>query len=281
MLIEQLLSLEAKARQPHPAIERGPPMRTLKTITLALALAGASVTAISAAGAKPTEVAAAVAATTNRTEDNVKLDEGRKPAEVLSFLGLKPGMQAIDLFGGNRYWAEIMAPAVGPKGHVTVWEPAQFYDKDSQEKFAAFQAKTPNTHLIVTPFEAVALEPNSYDFMMINLNYHDVYWESAKYGVVRMEPDAFLKTVFASMKPGGIVGVIDHVGNPGDTRQTVEKFHRIDPAVVKADFERAGFKLEAESDVLRNPADDHSLLVFNPQIRGKTDRFIYKFRKPR
>jgi predicted methyltransferase len=281
MLIEQLLSGEAKARQPRPAIERGLPMLKLKTVTLALALAGASITAISAAVANPADVASAVSATANRTEDNVKLDEGRKPAEVLSFLGLKPGMQAIDLFGGNRYWAEIMAPAVGPKGHVTVWEPAQFYDKDSQEKFAAFQAKTANTHMIVSPFEAMALDPNSYDFMMINLNYHDVYWESAKFGVVRMEPDAFLKTVYASMKPGGIVGVIDHVGNPGDTRQTVEKFHRIDPAVVKADFERAGFKLEATSDILRNPADDHSLLVFNPQIRGKTDRFIYKFRKPR
>ena len=256
-------------------------MRTLKTITFALALAGASVTAVSAAAAKPADVAAAVAATTNRTEDNVKLDESRKPAEVLQFLGLESGMQAIDMFGGNRYWAEIMAPAVGPKGHVTVWEPAQFYDKDSQEKFAAFQQKTPNTHLIVSPFEALALEPSKYDFMMINLNYHDFYWESAKYGVKRMNPDDLLKTIFAAMKPGGIVGIIDHVGNPGDTRETVEKFHRIDPAVVKADFERAGFTLEAQSDILRNPADDHSLLVFNPQIRGKTDRFVYKFRKPR
>jgi len=256
-------------------------MRKLKTITIALVLAGASVTAISSAIAKPADVAAAVAATANRAGDNVKLDESRKPAEVLQFFGLQSGMQAIDMFGGNRYWAEIMAPAVGPKGHVTVWEPAQFYDKDSQEKFAAFQQKTPNTHLIVTPFEALALPANSYDFMMINLNYHDFYWESAKYGVKHMDPDALLKTVYASMKPGGIVGVIDHVGNAGDTRETVEKFHRIDPAVVKADFERAGFKLEAESDILRNPADDHSLLVFNPQIRGKTDRFVYKFRKPR
>ena len=96
-----------------------------------------------------------------------------------------------------------------------------------------------------------------------------------------MDPDAFLKTVYDSMKPGGIVGVIDHVGNPGDTRETVEKYHRIDPAVVKADFERAGFKLDGESDLLRNPADNHSLLVFNPEIRGKTDRFVYKFRKPK
>ena len=230
--------------------------------------------------AAPADVAAAVANTTVRTADNVKLDEGRMPAEVLQFLGLETGMQAIDLFGGNRYWAEIMAPAVGPKGHVTVWEPTQFYDKASQEKFAEFQQKAPNAHLIVSPFEAMTLETNSYDFMMINLNYHDVYWESAKYGVKRMEPDQFLKTVFDGMKPGGIVGGIDHVGGPGDTRQTVEKLHRIDPAVVKADFERAGFKLEAESDLLRNPADDHSLLVFDEKIRGKTDRFIYRFRKP-
>jgi predicted methyltransferase len=248
---------------------------------LGLILATAMLVAVPVvANAAPADVAAAVANTAVRTADNVKLDAGRKPAEVLQFLGLDTGMQAIDLFGGNRYWAEIMAPAVGPKGHVTVWEPTQFYDKASQEKFAEFQQKASNAHLIVSPFEAMTLEPNSYDFMMINLNYHDVYWESAKYGVKRMEPDQFLKTVFDGMKPGGIVGVIDHVGGPGDTRQTVEKLHRIDPAVVKADFERAGFKLEAESDLLRNPADDHSLLVFDEKIRGKTDRFIYRFRKP-
>ena len=117
--------------------------------------------------------------------------------------------------------------------------------------------------------------------MLINLDYHDVYWESAKNGITRMDPDQWLKSVFAAMKPGAVVGIIDHVGNPGDTRATVEKYHRIDPAVVKADFKRAGFKLEAESDMLRNPADDHSLNVFDPKIRGKTDRFVLKFRKPK
>jgi predicted methyltransferase len=78
-----------------------------------------------------------------------------------------------------------------------------------------------------------------------------------------------------------VVGVIDHVANPGDTRATVEALHRIDPETIKADFKRAGFKLEATSDLLRNPADDHSLNVFDPKIRGKTDRVILKFRKPR
>jgi predicted methyltransferase len=250
-------------------------------LTLALALSGALATTSTVASAKPADVAAAVANAGARSEDNVKLDESRKPTEVLNFLGLKKGDQAIDLFGANRYWAEIMAPAVGPKGHVTVWEPTQFYGKESAEKFAAFQQKAGNTHLIVTPFESIALDANAYDFVMLNLNYHDVYWESAKYGVKRMEPDAFVKTVYASVKPGGVVGVIDHVGNPGDTRETVEKYHRIDPAVVKADFEKAGFKLEGESDLLKNPADDHTLLVFDDKIRGKTDRFILKFRKPK
>jgi predicted methyltransferase len=250
-------------------------------LTLALALSGALATTSTVASAKPADVAAAVANAGARSEDNVKLDESRKPAEVLNFLALKKGDQAIDLFGANRYWAEIMAPAVGPKGHVTVWEPTQFYGKESAEKFAAFQQKAGNTHLIVTPFESIALDANAYDFVMLNLNYHDVYWESAKYGVKRMEPDAFVKTVYASVKPGGVVGVIDHVGNPGHTRETVEKYHRIDPAVVKADFEKAGFKLEGESDLLKNLADDHTLLVFDDKIRGKTDRFILKFRKPK
>jgi predicted methyltransferase len=83
------------------------------------------------------------------------------------------------------------------------------------------------------------------------------------------------------MKPDGIVGIIDHAGLPGNTREIVNKLHRIDPAVVKADFEKAGFVLEATSDLLRNPDDDHSKLVFDPSIRGKTDRFVLKFRKPK
>ena len=250
---------------------------------LAILLAAASVAfAVPAASfAASAELAAAVASPT-RSADNVKLDKSRKPAEVLDFLGLQPGMNAIDLFGGNRYWAEIMAPAVGPKGTVTVWEPTQFIDDKGKTEFAAFAAKQPNASLVSNPMEAPVLGENKYDFLMLNLNYHDVYWESAKYGITRMDPDAWLKTVYAAMKPGAVLGIIDHAAAPGgDTRAVVEKYHRIDPAVVKADFERAGFVLEGTSDLLRNSADDHSLLVFDPAIRGKTDRFIYKFRKPK
>jgi len=254
-------------------------MRALNSIALALVLIAAPIAAKPAA--HPPGIAAAVAAPT-RSADNVKLDESRKPVEVLSFLGLRPGMHVIDLFGGNRYWTEIIAPVVGPKGHVLVWEPAQFYDADSKKAFEEFAAKTPNVTIVSTPFEAISLPKNSADFVMLNLNYHDTYWQNDKYKIPRMDPAVFLKTVYQAMKPGAVIGVIDHVASPNkDTRATVEKFHRIDPEVVKADFKRAGFVLVGSSDMLRNPADDHSLLVFDPKIRGKTDRFVFKFKKPR
>ncbi len=253
-------------------------MRALKIVALLL-LAAAPLTAKTTP--KADSFAAAVAAS-DRTPDNVKLDESRKPAELLKFLGLRPGMRVADPFGGNLYWAEITGRIVGPTGHVTIWQPTQFYNQKTLDNFNALHARLPNVWMRVSPFEAPDIPAGKYDFMLINLDYHDVYWENAKRHIVRMDPDQWLKTIYAAMKPGGIVGIVDHVANPNsDARATVEKLHRIDPEVVKADFKRAGFQLVATSDMLRNPADDHSLLVFDPKIRGKTDRVVFKFRKPR
>ena len=234
-----------------------------------------------AAWAEPADVAASVAATASRTEANVKLDEGRKPAELLAFLGLEKGMRVLDMFGANQYWAEIVAPAVGPEGFVVVWQPNQFLNDKRKATFAEFAARQKNVLLINSPFEQPSIGSGAYDFILMNLDYHDVYWESAERKISRMEPDVWLQRLYAAAKPGAVVGIIDHIATPGgDTRAVVEKVHRIDPAVVKADFLRAGFVLEGESDLLKNPADDHSLNVFDDKIRGKTDRFIFKFRKP-
>jgi predicted methyltransferase len=246
-----------------------------------LILAAALAAAPAMLSAAPADVAAAVANTAARTPENVKLDEARKPTEVLTFFGLQPGMHVIDMFGANKYWAEIMAPAVGPTGSVVVWNPTQFLNDKRRAAFAEFAARQPNVVLISSPMETPLIGSNAYDFLIMNLDYHDVYWENAERKIVRMDPDAWLKRLFDAMKPGAVVGIIDHAANPGgDIREVVEKLHRIDPAVVKADFTRAGFVLEESSDILRNPADDHSLLVFDEKIRGKTDRFMYRFRKP-
>jgi predicted methyltransferase len=233
------------------------------------------------AWAEPADVAAQVAATTARTEANVKLDESRKPAEVLNFLGLEKGMRVLDMFGANQYWAEITAPAVGPDGFVVVWQPNQFLNDKRKATFAEFAGRQKNVMLLNSQFEMPMIGSNSYDFILMNLDYHDVYWESADRKISRMDPDTWVKRLYDAAKPGAVVGIIDHIAAAGgDTRAVVEKLHRIDPAVVKADFERAGFVLEGTSELLKNSADDHSLNVFDDKIRGKTDRFIFKFRKP-
>jgi predicted methyltransferase len=253
-------------------------MIRLRHTILALALASAPL--VQAASA-PADVAAAVSAQ-GRTPDNVKLDEGRKPAELLRFFGLETDAQVLDMFGANKYWAELIAPAIGPNGHVTVWQPSQFLNDERRKVFEEFVARQKNVTLISSPFEAPELPASKFDFALINLDYHDVYWENPERKIVRMEPDAWLKAFYSALKPGAVVGIVDHSAVAGsDPRTSVEKLHRIDAEVVKADFKRAGFVLEAESDLYRNPADDRSLLVFDPKIRGKTDRFVLKFRKPR
>ena len=252
-------------------------MGKLFSITAALALALGAAPAL----AEPADVSAAVANNGARSEANLKLDENRKPAELLAFLSLERGSHVIDMFGANRYWAEIIAPAIGPEGRLIVWQPTQFMNDKRKAEFADFATKAGNAALITTPFEAPMIGTNAYDFMIMNLDYHDVYWQNAERKIGRMEPDAWLQRLFVAMKPGAVVGIVDHAANPGgDTREVVEKLHRIDPAVVRADFERAGFVLEAESQMLRNPADDRTSNVFDDKIRGRTDRFVFKFRKP-
>ncbi len=252
-------------------------MHRIGTIIAAMLLAGTA----TVAQAAPADVAGAVAAS-GRPADSVKLDESRKPAAVLGYLGLEQGQSALDLMTGSGYYAEIIGKAVGPAGSVTAWEPASFYDDKAKKSLAELQTRVPNVKLLVSPAEELALPAESFDLVLMHMVYHDFYWESAQFKWPRLDPDAVLKKVYAATRPGGVVGVVDHVATAGgDTRQVADKLHRIDPAVVRADFERAGFVFDGESDLLRNSGDDHSKLVFDPGVRSRTDRIIYRFRKPR
>ncbi|MES2445287.1 MAG: methyltransferase domain-containing protein [Pseudomonadota bacterium] len=226
---------------------------------------------------------AAAVAEPGRPADQIALDESRQPAAVLAFLGLKRGMAAADIMAGEGYYSAIMARIVGPRGKVTGYNPTQFVAGDTKNAagWAVLAAAFPNVRDATYPFEAFAAPADSFDFVLLHMVYHDLYWESAKYKIPRTDPAAFLRALYAATKPGGIVGVVDHVALPGDTRATVEKLHRIDPATIRADFLAAGFVLEAESPLLHVEGDDHSKLVFDPAVRGKTDRVVYRFRKPK
>ena len=246
-----------------------------------IALAVALALPLAPAQAVPADVAAAVAAT-DRSDRARAADANRHPVEVLTFLGLEQGDHVLDYFTGGGYYADIIARAVGPDGRVTGWTPAGM--ADNAEVNAALQrlsARSPNLGFVNSPVTALSFPAESFDFVLFHLAYHDAYWESAEYHVPRIDPAIVTRAVFAATKPGGTVAVIDHVAPAGgDTRAVVEATHRIDPAVVRADFERAGFVFEGESELLRNPQDDYSKSVFDEAVRGRTDRFVYRFRRP-
>jgi predicted methyltransferase len=230
--------------------------------------------------AEPADVATAVVAP-DRPKPLKDLDRSRKPVEVLQFLGLERGDRALDVFGSGGYYALIMVRAVGPQGSVDAWEAANFVGDKTRSTWAGLQSEMPNLKLLVSPASRIELPENSYDFVMFNLNYHDLYWESEEYKFPRMDPKPFVQELYRSMKTGAVLGVIDHAAKPGGrTREVAQKLHRIDPATVRADFEAAGFVFEAESSVLRNPSDNRKLNVFDPAIRFKTDQIVYRFRKP-
>ncbi len=230
-----------------------------------------------AVAAAPDKAVAAAVADTSRLADNRKLDEGRHPADVLGFAQVKRGSTVADLLAGNGYYSEMLADLVGPKGTVIPMNSPRFH---KAETWATITKAYPNMAPMVRPVNTITLAPKSVDMIFTHLVYHDLYWESEKFEFPRVNVDAMVANWFSALKPGGTVIVVDHAGPAGDTRDVVEKLHRIDPATVRADMERAGFVFDGDSEALRIKEDDHSKNVFDPAIRGKTDRFMMRFKKP-
>ncbi|MEP3226671.1 MAG: methyltransferase [Parasphingorhabdus sp.] len=257
------------------------------SVTVVLALSGCSYDEAGTASVSSQvneksvpDYAAAVAAT-GRTEADIKLDESRKPAEILAFMGLQRGDAALDIFAGGGYYSEIMGAAVGTAGSVVAVNPPQFVSSDAAKaKWSGIATRQMGVTMVPSQLADFEPQANRFDFAMMHLIFHDLYWESEQFKMARMDPAVFLSKLYNSMKPGGIVAVIDHVGNQGDTRAIVEKTHRIAPATTQADFEKAGFILETQSNMFANPNDDLEKNVFDSSVRGKTNRFVMKFRKP-
>jgi len=250
-------------------------MRNYRLLT---PLVGAAMlVAVPVVAAAPDKAVAAAVADKSRLAENRKLDDGRHPADVLAFAQVKRGSTVADLLAGNGYYSEMLADLVGPKGTVIPMNPSGFHEP---ETWATITKAYPNIAPMVRPVNTIVLAPKSVDMIFTHLAYHDLYWQSEKFKFPRVEVDAMLVNWFSAVRPGGSIIVVDHVGPAGDTRELVEKLHRIDPAKVRADMERAGFVFDGDSGALRVTADDHSKNVFDPAIRGKTDRFMMRFKKP-
>jgi predicted methyltransferase len=217
----------------------------------------------------------------SRPERQRAADAGRKPAEVLELLRLQPGQRVLDMSAGRGYYTRLLAPAVGPSGRVFAHSTEGLIAVDGlQPDWEAIRASWPNVELRLGIPGNMRL-PQKLDRVLFHLAFHDLWWEDATYRIPRMEAQKFLKQLHKAVKHGGLVLVVDHAANPGgDPRAETLARHRVDPAVVRAEMQSAGFALEAQSALLANPADDHTKLVYDPAIRGKTDRFILLFRRP-
>lgn len=204
-------------------------------------------------------------------------DPSMKRAEVIAFMGVKPGDKVADIVAGR--FVRALSAAVGPNGKLYAVMPAEVV-KAHPEVVPMLKAgeSAPGSNIVVStpPVNAMALAPNSVDAVFIRQNYHDLYDKF----MGPADVPGFNKQVYAALKPGGAYVIIDHAAAPGAPLSVTETLHRIDIAQVKKDVLAAGFKLDGESNALAAPADDHTKMVFDPAIRGKTDQFMLRFRKP-
>jgi len=251
-------------------------MSLLATAVLGVATLSASQTW--AADKIPANIAAAVA-DKSRPDTDTKRDADRKPAEMLAFIGVKPGDKVADLIPGGGYFTRLFSGAVGPKGAVYAFTPAEFaqFSKAPLPANGSHpDANRPNVTFLTAPANEFAA-PEKLDAVWTSQNYHDLHDGFAKPADLAIVN----KKVFAALKPGGVYVVLDHSAVDGSGLAATEKLHRIDAAQVKKEVEAAGFKFAGESKDLRNPADPRTANVFDASIKGKTDQFIYKFRKPK
>jgi len=244
-----------------------------------LAALGFTATRAGAGVPIPDNISAAVADANRPDADKVR-DADRKPAETLAFTGVKPGAQIAELMPGGGYFTRLFSKAVGGSGHVYALVPAPLVDAPADAPDFAARVKAiaadpnyANVSVVVEPFSRLTV-PAPVDLVWTSQNYHDLH------NFPGLDLATFNRMVFDDLKPGGIYLILDHVAEPGSGGRDTKTLHRIDPETVKREVQAAGFLFEGSSDLLRRPADTHRVKVFDPTVRGKTDQFILKFRKP-
>jgi len=233
------------------------------------------------AQAQSADIAAAIA-DPGRPAKDTALDASRHPADMVAFAKIKPGDTVMDIWPGGGYWTRIFSKVVGPNGKVYAYVPAEIAGfKNDPVGMAKAVAAEPGRGNVTEVSDPLASQPPAQFQGILDVawtfeNYHDTHDTFMKGASV----DGFNKAVFLLLKSGGYYVIVDHAAAAGSGLAHTEDLHRIDPAAVKAEVEKAGFVFDSESTVLANPDDPKTALVFDPSIRGKTDRFAYRFRKP-
>lgn len=230
-------------------------------------------------GGDISEAVAAAVSNPQRPAEDLEKDVNRKPDQVLSFFKIEPGMTVLDLFSGGGYYTEMLNSLVGESGKV-IAHTNEAYIPFSGEIYQKryLNGRLPQASVVIAEADDLELEESSLDAAMLVLTWHDFVYADPEHGWQAINEELLLEKLCKAMKPGGVLGLIDHKANSGgDPAQVAKNLHRIDPQVVRDSFATSCFSLEAEANILANKTDDHTLPVFDKSIRGKTDRFVFRF----
>ncbi len=238
---------------------------------------GAPEDALAAAGDDPAARAAAVLSLPSRPVEDHGDDALRKPANVLAYMDIRPGMKIFEVEGGAGYYTQLFSPLVGPKGEVVMHNPEPF-DAFLGDVVTTRVAGLDNVRVTKSTFDNLDADDGSMDIVTWLLGPHDLYYTPG--GAALGDDKGAFAEIMRILKPGGFFFVLDHAATPGSPKSAGNSVHRIDPALVLEMVTEAGFMLAGESDVLRNPDDNYDMNIFEPEVRRKTDRFFYKFKKP-
>ncbi len=249
-------------------------MRHAFAFAASLAFA-ASVLAAAVEAKPPSAAIAAAVADAGRPAEDKARDADRKPAEVVAFVGVKPGDKVAEMMPGGGYFTRILSKTVGPTGHIYALVPTGFANRPGAlDKLNALAAQYGNVTVVTTDMANFKL-PAPVDVVWTSENYHDFHNGPAP-NIAGLNSAAF-----AALKPGGVYYIEDHAAAAKSGITATSTLHRIDPAAAVTEVEAAGFKLDGMSKLLANPKDAHDKPVFDPSIRGHTDKFALRFRKPR
>jgi predicted methyltransferase len=222
----------------------------------------------------------AALAAVDRSEADRALDAGRKSGELLSFFGIAPGMRVAERGAGGGYTAELLARVVGERGRVYAQNSRLLLERFAEKPFSERLTKPvmSNVTRVDREFDdPLPPDASGLDAVLLVLFYHDTVW----FGTNR---DSMNRAIFAALKPGGVYGVVDHSARPGDGVSVAQSLHRIEESVVRSEIERAGFVLDAESSLLREPGDArdwNAAPAAAGERRGTSDRFVLRFKRPR
>ena len=252
----------------------------MKTLLTSLAVCALAACAVPVMADTPTDPAIQKAiASPERTEADRDRDLREKPAEILAFAGIKPGMTVADLFSGGGYYTELLAGVVGPKGKVYSLNNVPYEGDSKKDREARFtEGRLGNVEHRVVEASYFNLPPKSIVAAIIVMSYHDVFWIDEKEGWPEINTTGFLDSVKRMLKPGGKLLVIDHNAPAGSGREMASKAHRLNEEWAKKSLTSNGFVLEKTYDGLRNKDDQLDKLVFDPAVRGKTDRYVHLYR---